>query len=93
MSSKAEKERMIYDYISKVDFNGDFSVAKIEEDLKNILQTKPGINIKWLKEKSINESGKVEIVSEKVEDVTIGFFDGKDSQGNPKVYSIKCIIN
>lgn len=49
------KEIAIKDYISNVDFNGDWSISKIKEDMRRFLGEEPGIDIIYKKDVMVNE--------------------------------------
>ena len=90
MNTSAQmKYQMIQEYILTVDFNGDFSVKKIKEDLKRILHEFPAVDIKYTKDVIITEDikgNKIKSTDEKVKSIIIGFSDGEDNSGKPVVY-------
>ena len=45
------KNQMIENYIQQIDFSGDYSMSKIKNDLKTLLQEMPGVEIKYKKNK------------------------------------------
>lgn len=49
------KEIAIKDYISNVDFTGDWSLSKIKEDMRRFLGEEPGIDIIYKKDVMVNE--------------------------------------
>lgn len=49
------KEIAIKDYISNVDFKGDWSLSKIKEDMRRFLGEEPGIDIIYKKDVMVNE--------------------------------------
>lgn len=49
------KEIAIKDYISNVDFKGDWSISKIKEDMRRFLGEEPGIDIIYKKDVMVNE--------------------------------------
>ena len=49
------KELSIKDYVSKIDFNGDWSMNKIREDMRKFLGEEPGIDVIYKKDILINE--------------------------------------
>ncbi len=86
------KNQMIQNYIVQIDFNGDFSVSKIKNDLKNILHETPAVEIKYKKDKFLTEDlngNKIEKVEEKVKSIIIAFSDGEDANGKPVVHRVE----
>lgn len=66
------KADAITNYIQSVDFNGQFNVEKIKNDLKTMLGETPGVKLEWAAENVINEvSGKKEGRIEKVLSVKV----------------------
>ncbi len=49
------KEIAIKDYISNIDFKGDWSLSKIKEDMRRFLGEEPGIDIVYKKDVMVNE--------------------------------------
>ena len=49
------KEMAIKDYISNIDFNGDWKLSKIKEDMRKFLGEEPGIDIIYKKDVMVNE--------------------------------------
>lgn len=49
------KEMAIKDYISGVDFKGDWSISKIKEEMRKFLGEEPGIDIIYKKDVMVNE--------------------------------------
>lgn len=78
--SQIAKNKIIEDYISRVDFkNGNFSVKQMKTDLKSVLHEEPAINIGYVKENTLMEDLKTKKVIEKVETITIYYTDGYDN--------------
>lgn len=72
------KEQAIREYISKIDFNGDWKVSKIEEDMRIFLGEIPGLNVIYKKDVMVNEvSGESKEFSA-VNKIQIVFFDLDD---------------
>lgn len=89
------KSQMIQNYVTQIDFNGDYSISKIKSELKSILHETPGVEIKYLKNKLITEDkkgNKVEKVEEKVKSIIIAFIDGENANGNPQVHKVEFYI-
>jgi hypothetical protein len=49
------KEVAIRDYVSNIDFTGDWSLSKIKEDMRKFLGEEPGIDIIYKKDVMVNE--------------------------------------
>jgi len=49
------KEMSIKDYMANVDFNGDWSLSKIKEDMRKFLGEEPGIDVIYKKDVMVNE--------------------------------------
>jgi hypothetical protein len=82
------KEISIKDYISNVDFNGDWSLSKIKEDMRKFLGEEPGIDIVYKKDVMVNEvSGESKEFSA-VNKVQIVFTDTDD-----KFKKLEFIVN
>jgi hypothetical protein len=93
--SNQMKEQMIQNYIKLVDFSGDFSVAKIKNDLKKILKETPALEVKYVKNKLLTEDkkgNKIEKIDEKVKSVVIAFTDGFDSNNRIIVHKVEFYI-
>lgn len=53
------KEDIIASYIGNINFNENFNVKKIEQDLRVLLHETPAIKLEWTSESKVNEiSGK-----------------------------------
>lgn len=66
------KADAITNYIQSIDFEGQFNVQKIKEDLKTMLGEVPAVKLEWAAESVINEvSGKNEGRIEKILSVKI----------------------
>jgi hypothetical protein len=86
------KEQMIQNYIVQIDFSGDFSVSKIKQDLKGILQETPAVEVKYKKDKLVTEDkkgNKITQVDEKVKSIVIAFSDGVDAYNRPIVHKVE----
>lgn len=72
------KEVAIRDYISNIDFTGDWSLSRIKEDMRKFLGEEPGIDIIYKKDVMVNEvSGEAKEFSG-VNKVQIVFTDTDD---------------
>lgn len=49
------KEMAIKDYVSNIDFSGDWSLSKIKEDMRKFLGEEPGIDVIYKKDVMVNE--------------------------------------
>lgn len=49
------KEIAIKDYVSNIDFTGDWKLSKIKEDMRKFLGEEPGIDIIYKKDVMVNE--------------------------------------
>lgn len=49
------KEIAIKDYVSNIDFAGDWKLSKIKEDMRKFLGEEPGIDIIYKKDVMVNE--------------------------------------
>jgi hypothetical protein len=80
------KEIEIEKYINSIDFNGDFSIAKIKSELRSFLNETPAVEVKYKKEVLLTEDlrgNKVTTTNEKVKSVVIAFTSGFDVNNNP----------
>ena len=69
------KEMAIRDYISNIDFTGDWSISKIKEDMRRFLGEEPGIDIVRKKDVMVNEvSGEAKEIT-KLDKIQIVFTD------------------
>lgn len=80
------KEQIIMDYLSKIDFNKDWGVSLMKEDIYNLIGSKPAIDVKYKKDVFINENSGEAIEYMEVDSISIVFFDDTDS---PKKITIK----
>jgi hypothetical protein len=72
------KEMAIRDYISNVDFSGDWNFYKMKEDMRKFLGEEPGIEIVYKKDVMVNEvSGESKEFSS-VNKIQIVFTDTND---------------
>jgi len=72
------KENSIREYMMNVDFNSDWSLNQIQEDLKKMLGEIPGIDIDYKKDVLINEREGTATEYQKVDRVKIIFTDLDD---------------
>jgi hypothetical protein len=68
------KELSIREYISNVDFSGDWSMSKIKSDMRKFLGEEPGIDILYKKDVMVNESGESKEILD-VDKIQIVFTD------------------
>jgi uncharacterized protein (DUF1499 family) len=94
MNTSAQiKEKHIKDYITGVDFTGEFSVREIKENLRKIIKETPGIEIVYKRDTYLAEvKGGKDRVVEKVKTVSIAFTDGEDDNGIPRVHKVTYFI-
>ncbi len=72
------KESLIREYITNIDFRGDWGISRMKEDMKRFLGEEPGIDVVWEKDAMLNEkTGKPEII-EKMKKISIVFTDIDD---------------
>lgn len=95
MNSTQMKEQMITEYIKNIDFiSQNFSMSQIKQDLRQILQETPGVEVAYNKEKVIVEDKatgeKKEQREAKVKSITFAFSDGEQTMdiGNGQTTSI-----
>ena len=55
MNNFQTKEQIITQYMSNIDFSGDWSYKKIQEGLKRLIGEEPAINISYRKDVILNE--------------------------------------
>jgi hypothetical protein len=72
------KEQLIRDYLSTVDFNGDWGLNAMRESMRKFLGEVPGIEVTYKKDVVLNESGNRAVELEFVKDVTVLFTDDQD---------------
>jgi hypothetical protein len=72
------KEQLIREYLSRVNFNGQWSLTVIREDMKKFLGETPGIEVSYVKDAQLNESGDETIEVELVDQVTVVFTNDVD---------------
>lgn len=69
------KESLIREYISGINFKGDWGISKMKEEMKKFLGEEPGIDIEWEKDALLNEkTGESEVI-DKMKKITIVFTD------------------
>ena len=82
------KEDAITNYIKSIDFNSEFNVKQIKNDLKLMLGETPAVKIEWGAEQIINEiSGKNEGRIEKVRSIKV-FYTNKNGEVKKVEYYI-----
>lgn len=82
------KEIAIKDYISNIDFQSDWKLSKIKEDMRKFLGEEPGIDILYKKDVMVNEvSGEAKEISA-VNKIQIVFTDTDD-----KFRKLEFIVN
>lgn len=69
------KETIILEYLSKINFKGNFNVNDIKNELRQLLGETPALDIKWGKEPFINEDTNKSDVRELVEEVKVVYLD------------------
>lgn len=72
------KEQMIKEYIAGIDFNRDWKLSNIKENLRKFLGEEPGVDIIWKKDVMLNEVNGEAKEIEKVGSVIIVFTDIDD---------------
>lgn len=76
---KSMKENTIQDYILSIDFNEDWSVNQIKNDLRRLLGEMPAVDISYQKDAMINEiTGEAKEVK-KLHSISIVFTDLDDN--------------
>lgn len=79
---KIMKEKSINDYISNIILkDNEFDTEKMKEDLGNILNEKPGIELNYETIQLVQEAGKKTIRKEKLESISI-YYTYDDAGGN-----------
>lgn len=73
------KEIAIRDYVSGVDFSGDWSLSKIKEDMRKFLGEEPGVDILYKKDVMINEVSGESKEIKKLNEIVIVFTDLDDN--------------
>jgi hypothetical protein len=72
------KESLIREYILGINFNGEWGISKMKEDMKRFLGEEPGIDVQWEKDAILNEdTGQPEVI-EKMKKISIVFTDIDD---------------
>ena len=86
------KEQMIQEYISQINFHGNFSVRQIKEDLRRRIKEIPAVSVEWKKEDVVTEIMGPVVSKDTVKSVTIAFSDGENVDGTPKVHRVTYFI-
>jgi hypothetical protein len=72
------KEDAIRKYIAGVNWKGDWSHAKIEEDMRRFLGERPTLDVKWEKDVMVNEMSGETSEIDKITKISIIFTDTDD---------------
>lgn len=72
------KEKAILDYISKINFNKDWSIKKIKSDIYTLIGETPGMHVDYKKDVMINETSGRPVEIDSVRCVSIVFTDVDD---------------
>jgi hypothetical protein len=72
------KEEAIRKYIAQVNWKGDWSHVKIEEDMKRFLGERPTLDVKWVKDVMVNEMSGETSEIDKIAKISIIFTDTTD---------------
>lgn len=72
----------IKEYLSTINFNGEWSLSKIKQDLKSMLGYEPAVQVKWKKTNMMLEGKEKNI--EAVEKITISYFYAGDISTEPQ---------
>ncbi len=69
------KESLIKDYVSGIDFRGNWGLSKMKEDMKRFIGEEPGIDVIWEKDAVLNEDTDEPEIIERVKKLIIVFTD------------------
>jgi len=72
------KEEAIRKYISQVNWRGDWSHNKIEEDMRRFLGERPTLDVKWVKDVMVNEMSGETSEIDKIAKISIIYTDLDD---------------
>ena len=73
------KESSIREYISNIDFSGDWSIYKMKEDMSKFLGEQPGIDVSYKKDVYLNEATNKAVKVQKLEKIEIIYQDIDDT--------------
>jgi len=72
------KEKLVRDYIAKINFKKDWNYAKIEEDMRKFLGERPFLDVNYVKDVMLNEvSGEAKEIK-RISSVSIVFQETDD---------------
>ena len=86
------KEQAIKDYLSKINFNKDWSYSVLEENMRKFLGERPSLEISYVKDVMLNEvSGEAKEVI-RINSIKVVFTDGYDRDGRPIIKNVALMV-
>ena len=86
------KEQAIKDYLSKINFNKDWSYSVLEENMRKFLGERPSLEISYVKDVMLNEvSGEAKEVK-RINSIKVVFTDGYDRDGRPIIKNVALMV-
>lgn len=82
------KEQMITDYMTNIDFKGDWSYRKIKQDLKGLLGEEPAVDVVYEKDVVLNEINSEAKEVNKIKEISILFSPDLDNSVKRLKFSV-----
>lgn len=84
------KKNQISEYLSLCNKN-NISISKIKEDLKNILEFTPAVNVTWAQNEVLNETTKLNEIVDEATKINVAFVE-TDINGSLVAYNVDFIL-